>query len=260
MSETIFPEVAPPTYVTPEPPATAPILKFNEWQQTEAEGIEDEQEQKKNYFDYYRIEKFKRNELDAGVEADIRQLYFQGLGAPTDLSEEERAQIGLQSTAYRPSSDQQIELIKGGYGAKEIQPFLDLPEQDQNKRFSDAKEILVRRGQLSFASLNKEGRSFVQAGNYDKLDPNDISFAKQEALTSLESGALNPTDLWQVSHGLKKGIGERSLFQSELDQDILGKLQDIITEEASSKDAFTPLTDALDEVITTKDEKSFSLN
>ena len=257
MSETIFPEVAPPTYVTPEPPATAPILKFEEWKQTEAEGLENEREQKQNYFDYYRVEKFKRNELDAGVEADIRQLYFQGLGAPTDLSEEERSQIGLQSTAYRPSSDQQLELIKGGYGAKEIQPFLDLPEQDQKKRFSDAKELLVRRGQLSFASLNKEGRSFVQAGNYDKLDPNDISFAKQEALTSLESGALNPTDLWQVSHGLKKGIGERSLFQSELDQDILGKLQDIITEEDSSKDAFTPLTDALDEVITTKDEKSF---
>ena len=123
MSETIFPEVAPPTYVTPEPPATAPILKFEEWKQTEAEGLENEREQKQNYFDYYRVEKFKRNELDAGVEADIRQLYFQGLGAPTDLSEEERSQIGLQSTAYRPSSDQQLELIKGGYGAKEIQPF-----------------------------------------------------------------------------------------------------------------------------------------
>ena len=100
MSETIFPEVAPPTYVTPEPPATAPILKFEEWKQTEAEGLENEREQKQNYFDYYRVEKFKRNELDAGVEADIRQLYFQGLGAPTDLSEEDAKVKAIAEAAW----------------------------------------------------------------------------------------------------------------------------------------------------------------
>ena len=257
MSETIFPELAPPTYSTPETPATAPILKFNEWQQTEAEGIEDLKDQERSYFDYFRLEKFKRDELTPSTEADIRQLYFENLGVEPDLSEEERSQIGLQSTAFKPSLDQQIELVKGGYGEKEIQPFLDLPEVDQNKKFSDAKEMLVRRGQLSFASFKKDGKSFVQAGNYDKLSPNDISFAKQEALSAIETGALNPTDLWQVSQGLtKSGVGERSIFQNELDQDLLGKLQDILTKEASGAE-YQPLTDALDEVITTKDEKSF---
>ena len=124
MSETIFPELAPPTYSTPETPATAPILKFNEWQQTEAEGIEDLKDQERSYFDYFRLEKFKRDELTPSTEADIRQLYFENLGVEPDLSEEERSQIGLQSTAFKPSLDQQIELVKGGYGEKEIQPFL----------------------------------------------------------------------------------------------------------------------------------------
>ena len=258
MPETIFPEVAPPTYTTAQTPVTAPVLQFDDWKLTEAEDVLDDNDQLKHYFDYFRIEKFKRGELDAQTEADIRQVYFEETNTQPDLSEAERSQIGLRSTAYAPSFDQKLELVKGGFGEKEIQPFTELPEADQESRFSNAKELLVRRGQLSFASLNKEGKSFVQAGNYDKLTPDNLEFATQEALSAISSGALSPTDLWQVSQGLSRaGVGGRSLFQNELDQDVLGKLQEILTEETKSSELLKPLTDAIDDVITTKDEKSF---
>ena len=210
------------------------FLKYDDWVFTESGDITDPTEQLRHYLDYARLKYFEQDRLTADKEAQLRQIYIDRV-AEDGLGEDERNQIGSQSTAFKPDIERDSKWIGNAHGDDKIDSFINSDALEQSKQLTNAKELLLRRGQLTFASLNRDGNNFVEAGNYNSIGLDDTQTARAEALNSLKSGALAPADLWQIKHGLSdSGFSGRSAFQAEQDRDVLGELQNILAKEAES--------------------------
>ena len=140
------------------------FLNFDNWKIVESGDITDPDEQLRHYIDYARLKYFEQDRLTPDKEAQLRQIYIDRV-ADEGLAAEERNQIGLQATAFKPSIETDSKWITNAHGADRVDSFINSNRQDQAQQGAKAKELLLRRGQLTFASVNRDGESFVEAGN-----------------------------------------------------------------------------------------------